>query len=343
MNLSPLKWILGLPAPWLRWFAGPPVVVDGDPLDLQLHALIRLASLGGPRKPQDGEAATARALMRASVRLLGDASIRLASVEDRVIPGPGGALPVRVYTPSGGAAQKPLLVFFHGGGWVLGDLDTHDTLVRRLARDLDVVAVAVHYRLAPEAVFPAAADDALAAFRWAAAHAAELGGDPSRLVVAGDSAGGNLATVVALELVRAGERAPDLQVLIYPVTDLVQESASYGLFATGFQLDRVLMQWFRGHYLPDDAAARDPRASPLHADSLAGMPPAVVLTAGFDVLRDEGIAYVRRLALAGVDVEHHHHGALIHGFFSMAGVCREADRAVDQAVEAVKRRLGADG
>lgn len=338
MNLSPLAWILGMPEPLLRRLVGAPVVVDGAPLDTQLQALLGLAAKAPMAPPESMSPPAARRLMRSSVRMLGEPRIALASVAERGVPGAAGDVPVRVYTPRGGSTSKPLIVFFHGGGWVLGDLDTHDAITRRLARDVDAVVVAVDYRLAPEHPFPAAVDDALAAYRWAVRHAVELGADAARVAVVGDSAGGNLAAVVSQETLRTGERGPDLQVLIYPVTDLSTEHASYDRFATGFQLDRTLMRWFIRHYVGDQDAA-DPRVSPLRAPSLAGLAPALVLTGGFDVLRDEDAAYVARLQGAGVSVDHHHHPSLIHGFFSMGAVCREADRAFSEAVVVMRARL----
>ena len=217
MTLSPLVWALSLPEPLLKWMLGPPVVRDGATLDTQLQALLWLADKAPITPPERLPPEAARKLMRSSLRLLGDARVALGSVVDRSAPGPGGDVPVRVYTPRGGAPLKPLIVYFHGGGWVLGDLETHDAVTRRMARDVDAVVVAVDYRLAPEHPFPAAFDDALAAYRWAVANAAELGADPARVAVVGDSAGGNLAAAVANETHRAGERAPDLQAL-GPVT-----------------------------------------------------------------------------------------------------------------------------
>jgi acetyl esterase len=339
MTLSPLVWALSLPEPLLKWMLGPPVVRDGATLDTQLQALLWLADKAPITPPERLPPEAARKLMRSSLRLLGDARVALGSVVDRSAPGPGGDVPVRVYTPRGGAPLKPLIVYFHGGGWVLGDLETHDAVTRRMARDVDAVVVAVDYRLAPEHPFPAAFDDALAAYRWAVANAAELGADPARVAVVGDSAGGNLAAAVANETHRAGERAPDLQVLIYPVTDLMTEHGSHQTFARGFQLDLALMRWFIDLYV-GAADAGDPRVSPLHAPSLVGVAPALVVTGGFDVLRDEGAAYVERLRAAGVPVEHQHHPSLIHGFFSMGSLCRQADVAFSRAVEAMRARLG---
>lgn len=194
--------------------------------------------------------------------------------------------------------------------------------------------------MGPEHRFPAAADDALAAFAWVAANAAELGGDPSRLAVGGDSAGGNLAAVVAQQTVAAGVRSPDFQLLVYPVTDLGAESGSYATYAEGFYLTRPLMRWFRANYLSSESDALDPRASPLRAGSVAGLAPAFVMTAGYDVLRDEGRAYADRLGQAGVAVECRNYDSLIHGFVSMGGVVRGARRAFDDAVAALRAALG---
>jgi acetyl esterase len=202
----------------------------------------------------------------------------------------------------------------------MGSLDTHDTASRHLAREVDAGVLSIAYRLAPEHRFPAAVDDALAAFRWAAANAAELGFDPARVVVAGDSAGGTLAAVVAQLAARDGGSRPAAQFLAYPVTDLSTKHASYRLFAEGFLLTESDMDWFRAHYLPDDAAALDPRASPLLAPDLRGLPPAVVLTCGFDILRDEGEAYARRLEQAGVRVALRRSAGLVHGFCNAVSV-----------------------
>jgi acetyl esterase len=253
--------------------------------------------------------------------------------EDRTIEGPGGPLGLRIYRPSGGAAGRPLVVYFHGGGWVIGDLDTHDPVCRALCAGADAVVVSVDYRLAPEHRFPAAPDDSEAATRWAVANAAALGADPSRVVLAGDSAGGNLAAVVALRL-RDGD-GPRLsgQLLLYPVTDHYGAAyPSYETFAEGYGLTRTAMQWFWDHYLgaaADDALS--PHAAPQRAPDLRGLPPALVLTAGHDVLRDEGEAYAARLREAGVDAVLERHGPMHHGFFSWCGVLDGADRAVARA------------
>jgi len=254
----------------------------------------------------------------------------IGSVRDAVADGPAGQIPLRVYRPVGLPASTPLpaYVYFHGGGWVIGDLETHDVLCRQLTAASGVCVIAVDYRLAPEHKFPAAVDDAWAATRWIAAHGAELGVDGRKLVVGGDSAGGNLAAVVALLARDAGGPAIAAQVLIYPVTDLGAEAQSYTDFADGFSLTRESMRWFRAHYLGGPRDGDDWRASPLRARSLAGLPPALIVTAGFDPLRDEGAAYAMRLRDADVMVDYVCFGGMIHGFAGMGKVLASAFRVV---------------
>lgn len=260
---------------------------------------------------------------------------------DRTIPGPAGDLPVRVYTPEG-TGPFPLVMFFHGGGFVICNLDTHDGMCRHLCAGGGAVVVSVDYRLAPEHKFPAAPDDCVAATRWAAAHAAELGADPSRIVVAGDSAGGNLAAVVALRLRDEGGPALCGQLLFYPVTDHYQaDTASYRENAEGYGLTRDAMIWFWDHYLngPDDID--HPYASPLRAPSLAGLPPALVISAEYDVLRDEAELYAGRLQDAGVPVQLTRYDGVHHGFASSAGALAKADRAMEEASAWLRERFGA--
>jgi acetyl esterase len=238
----------------------------------------------------------------------------VANVSDRL----AGDVPIRVYTPPG-EGPHPLMVYYHGGGWVVGDLDTHDEPCRQFAVTAGAVVVAVDYRLAPEAKCPAAAEDSYAATCWAVANAAELGADGSRLIVAGDSAGGNLAAVVSMMARDRDGPAIAHQLLIYPVTDNDFERPSYRENAEGYYLTRDMMQWFWRHYLENDAQAADPVAAPLHGN-LAGLPPATVITAGYDPLRDEGIAYAEALAAAGVPVEHRLFEGMIHGFVTLPGL-----------------------
>jgi len=239
-------------------------------------------------------------------------------------------VPVRVYRPAGvpDATRLPALVFFHGGGWVIGDLETHDTLCRQLTAEAGITVVAVDYRLAPEHKFPASADDAWTATKWVAAHAGELGVDAAKLAVGGDSAGGNLAAVVALQARDAGAPKISLQVLLYPVTDVGAETQSYRDLADGYMLTREGMRWFIAHYLGKPQDAEDWRASPIRATSFAGVAPALVITAGYDPLRDEGDAYAQKLRAAGVNVDHVSFGGMVHGFIPMGKLIDTGNRAV---------------
>ena len=263
----------------------------------------------------------------------------MASVVNRTIPGPGGDLPVRIFVPTTEPGPRPALVYYHGGGWVVGDLDTHDTTCRWVADASGATVVSVDYRLAPEHPFPAAVDDALAAVRWVADHGAEIDVDPARLAVGGDSAGGNLAAVVAREAHAAG-LGLRFQLLVYPVTDGTMARPSMDENAEGYYLTKEGMAWFWGHYM-GDRDWTDPLASPLHAPdaALAGLAPALVVTAEFDPLRDEGEAYAARLESAGVDVVATRYDGVIHGFFSMSDWVPEGRAALDQAGAALRAAL----
>ena len=242
-----------------------------------------------------------------------------------------GTIPIRVYAPDG-QGPHALLVFFHGSGFVLLDLDSHDDICRRLCAGASCIVVSVDYRLAPEHKFPAGPDDCLAATRWVAAHAGELGGDASRIALAGDSAGGCLAAVTALRT--RDEGGPPLrgQLLFYPVTDYPSTpGGSYAAFGTGFGLTHSGMQWFWDHYLPDRAMADHDHASPLRARTLTGLPSACVLTAEYDVLRDEGEAFAKRLRDDGIPTLSRRCAGMNHGFLKYAGVIKEADAAMEQA------------
>jgi len=267
---------------------------------------------------------------------------RLGGVSERMIPGPARDLRVRVYHPPDVIGPLPAVAYFHGGGHVFGNLDSHDGVARGLCARARCVIVSVDYRLAPEAPFPAAVDDAFAATVWLAANAAELGVDPQRLAVAGDSAGANLAAVVALMARDAGGPALKFQLLVYPIVDYAARSASYDLFATGYGvLEARTMDWFRDHYLGAGDAHEDWRASPMRAPSLAGLPPALVITAGHDVLHDEGVAYAERLRSEGCEARHLDYPGAIHGFFSMAPLLDDAVAAQEEAARALRAALDA--
>ena len=262
----------------------------------------------------------------------------VARVEERMIPGPAGEMLVRIYWPEA-AAPAPLVVFFHGGGFVLCSLDTHDELARGLCQGAGAVVVSVDYRLAPEAPYPAAADDCYAALVWAVAHASELGADGARVAVAGDSAGGNLAAVTALRARDLGGPALRHQCLIYPVTDCRFDTPSYIENAEGYFLTAESMRWFWSHYLQDMGRAAEPYASPLRAPSLAGLPPTLVITAEYDPLRDEGEHYASALSAAGVPTTLRRYDGMIHGFVTMAEIFEDGRAALSLAGEQLREAL----
>ena len=267
----------------------------------------------------------------------------VARVEDRKLPGPAGEIPIRVYWPAAAAsAPLPVLAFFHGGGWVTGDLDTHDSACRGLANRAGCLVVAVDFRCAPEHRFPAALDDCWAATEWLAREGATLGGDPARLAVAGDSAGGNLAAAVALRSRDRGGPPLAAQLLVYPVLDFDLETASYRANATGYGLTRESMRWYWEQYLGEvgEGAEVSPDAAPLRARDLFDLPPALVITCELDPLLDEGVAYAKRLAAAGVPVEHLNEPGMIHGYFRMAGVIGRARKSWDDCGRFLRRELG---
>jgi acetyl esterase len=277
----------------------------------------------------------ARATIRALAAAAG-APETVARIENRAVPGPRGDIPVRVYTPQG-RAPFPVLVYLHGGGWVIGSLDTHDPLCRYLANAAGCVVVSVDYRLAPEHPYPAAPEDAYAATRWVAANAEAVGGDPSRLAVGGDSAGGNLSAVVALMARDRGGPRLVFQLLVYPVTDAPSsDHASYRENAEGYLLTRAAMDWFWDHYCAERADRADPYLCPLCAKDVSRLPPALVITAEFDPLRDEGEAYAARLREAGGRVELRRYPGMIHGFFSMGALLTQARAATAEAAAALR-------
>lgn len=267
-------------------------------------------------------------------------AVALARIEDRKLPDllPGRETPVRIYWPRTDAVL-PAVLYIHGGGWVVGDIEVYDDVCRRLAKAADAVVVSVDYGLAPEYKFPQPVEECYAALRWLAEHAPELGADPARIAVAGDSAGGNLSAVMAQLARDRGGPALGMQVLIYPATDLAGETPSKRENATGYFLEEADMRWFGHHYLRTPADAQDPLASPALAKSLAGLAPAVVITAEYDPLRDEGRAYADALRDAGVSVEYHAFPGMIHGFVSMTQLFPQAQEAIDIIGSALRRAL----
>lgn len=303
----------------------------------QTKALLeQFAALGGP--PLDTlPVPQAREMMNA-LRAFAVAGPEVAKVEDRKIPGPGGEIPLRIYTPAG-SGPFPALVWFHGGGWVLGDLEGADATCRELANGAACVVVSVDYRLAPETKFPGAADDCYAATQWVAANAASLNVKGDRVAVGGDSAGGNLSAVVSLMARDQGGPKLRFQLLVYPVTDATFDTASYRDNAEGFLLTKSSMMWFWNHYLGSKADGEKPYASPLRAGDLSGLPPALCITAELDPLRDEGEAYAKRLEKAGVPTKLSRYDGTIHGFFAMTAMLDLAKKAVAEASAALRTAL----
>jgi len=282
--------------------------------------------------------AEARAMVKARRAALNQPIPFVAEVRNLTAQGPGGPIPLRLYRARmvEELPSQPCLMFFHGGGWVFGDLDTHDITCRNLANAAGCTVISVGYRLAPEHKFPAAFDDSVAATQWVAANAEELAVDPARLAVGGDSAGGSLATTVAMDAVRRDGPQLTYQVLIYPVTDLAMMEESYRTVGEGYLLTAASMVWFRDHYLRNAEDVKDWRASPLQAPSFAGLPPAYVVTAGCDPLCDEGAAYAKVLEKNGIPVTYRHRPGQMHGFIGMSGFIKAADEVVADIGQALK-------
>ncbi|HET7533814.1 MAG TPA: alpha/beta hydrolase [Nocardioidaceae bacterium] len=309
------------------------------PVDPHIAPLLELLKSVPPMHEGSPEAAREAFRQLAVGGRRPDQVVPVASVEHVAIPGPAGDIGARVYRPET-AGPAPTVVLFHGGGFVIGDLDTHDNMARTICRDCSAVVVSVDYRLAPEAQFPAAVEDAVAATRWAASRREELGGD-DRLAVAGDSAGGNLAAVVAQQLRDSGGPALAGQLLVYPATDVTGDYPSRTENAEGYFLDLPTMVWFIQHYAADAAVHQDPRLSPLRHTDLSGLPPAVVVTAEYDPLRDEGEAYARALSEAGVPAEVRRFDGMIHGFFDMGAYSPAAQAAIEESCAMFAKVLSA--
>jgi acetyl esterase len=304
-------------------------------LDPQVKTYLDQLAVAGGSPPETLPLDEARRQMEQGTKALGQPP-EVRSIEDRRIPGPAGEIPVRIYR-QGEDRAAPGVVFFHGGGWVIGSINTHDKLCRELAIESGATIVSVDYRLAPEHKYPAAAEDAYAATCWVAQNSRELGIDPAKIIVAGDSAGGNLAAVTCLMARDRGGPAISLQILLYPIADGNFETPSYRTCADGYLLTRDSMQWFWRNYLASPEQGTEPYVSPLRAESLRGLPPALVLTAEFDPLRDEGEAYARRLAESGVPFELARYPGLIHGFLRRTAFFDAARTAMHQVCDSIRR------
>jgi acetyl esterase len=316
-----------------------PDTVTAVPLDPELAALLQAAPAFDPAQLQTVPVADYRALMKESLLAFGPSPEAVASVVDTSMPGPGGDLPLRIYTPD---TDGPLgvAVFFHGSGFVICDLDTHDHECRVLANRAGVIVVSVDYRLAPEHPFPAAVDDGLAALEWVAAHSDALGADPGRIALVGDSAGGNIAAVVAQLAHQAGGPPVAFQMLVYPVTDLRCDTQSFVDNADGYGLSADAMRWYVDQYVRTQSDVLDPRASPLLAKSLDGLPRAFVAVCEFDPLRDEGKQYAHRMRDAGVDVTLRRYDGAVHGVFQMSRFTAIGARVLDDCVLALRAAIG---
>ncbi len=312
------------------------------PLDPLLKAFLDQMAAQPAPKMWEMEPPAGREAMAALMQLVGPKDVPIGKVSNLAIPGPAGDIPARVFTPvAAGGEPLPTLVFFHGGGFVIGSVETHDGLTRMLANDSACRVISVDYRMAPEHKFPAAVEDAFAAVAWIEKHAAELGVDANRLAVGGDSAGGNLAAVVAHMARDAGAPKLAYQLLLFPVTEIDADTVSRREFAEGYFLEGRTLEWFFDHYLGSDADRSDPKASPLLAAKFAGLPPAYIMVAGFDPLHDEGVAYAEKLRDAGVSVTLDDYPEMVHDFIYLQAVLPQAAEALGSAAKAVKAALTA--
>jgi acetyl esterase len=340
-NKAGIKVIPHLPAVLKRLLSGGrAITIDGNTLDPSIQMMLaaqHATGVNGVTVADD--AAISRQQYRETARVVDEPDVHAADIRNLTIPGPAGQMRARHYRPPG-AASAPLLVFYHGGGWVIGDLDTHDALCRLICRDAAVHVLAIDYRLAPEHKAPAAVDDCYAAYLWAREHAEDLGADAAHVAVGGDSAGGNLAAVVTQLARDAGAPLPALQWLIYPLTDARGLARSRTLFGDGFLLTKHDVDWFTASYVDGSGLdLTDPRVSPLLADDLSGLSPALVVTAGFDPLRDEGQQYAAKLAEAGVVVDSRQMRSLVHGFAQINALGGQVARANAEMISAFRAHL----
>jgi acetyl esterase len=341
-----LKWACGLSPRTSRAIFGKPPTIDGQTLSHETQALLTLARWSGSdgffanRSVPEARAQSRYEAMVAARR----PPLPVAEVRAVEIPGPLGPIPARLYVPMQPTPEEaaPLLVYYHGGGWVIGDLDMYDQVARLLTAASGVRVLNVDYRLAPEHPFPQPLEDAFAAFEWAVANAARLGADPARVAVGGDSAGGNMAAVVSHMARDGGGAMPALQLLIYPVTDSAEDTRSRKLFSEGFILTKADMEAFEAAYLPPGADASDQRISVLKCPDLRGLPTAYVTTAGFDPLRDEGEAYALMMRECGVRVALRRHPSLIHTFVNQTSINPVANGAMLEVAGALRLGLAAE-
>lgn len=334
-----MRIMFGLPERARRLIAGRPVRVDGQELALDAQLLLRLRHLSGARRLAADTPARSRALMSESTSLIEGRRIETVRTRDLLIPGDDEPIRARLYVPEGLPEGSPLLLYFHGGGFVIGDLETHDNLCRLLAKHSDVRVLSADYRLAPENPFPAAVNDGIAAYRYCVENALQLGANPAAIALGGDSAGGNVAAVTAHSAALNGDPRPAFLLLFYPAVDASLRRRSRELFGTGFLLTDADMDWFMDHYCPDEALRTDPRLSLHLAEDLSILPPTYLAICGFDPLRDEDTAFAERLAAEGVSVVARRYDDLIHGYATMLGVGSRFREAVFEAVGALRTGL----
>ncbi len=331
-----IRFLYALPEPIRRAMAGPPVRIDGQELALDAQLMTRLKTLTGSdvfTDPVD----KSRTRYEELAPVIGGKSIEPIAVREVIIPAEHGDIPSTLYTPAGVPEPSGLLVYYHGGGWSVGSRISHEPVARYFAQHAGVRVLSVEYRRAPENPFPAAAEDAIAAFEYAQRNAAELGADPDRIAVGGDSAGGNLAAVTAQQAVRRGGAVPAFQLLMYPPTDISARRPSRDLFCEGFTFTDQNFRWALSNYVPTGTDLADPRLSPLRGD-VTGLPPAYIASAGFDPLRDEGEAYAQKLRAAGIPVALCRQADLPHGYLNMVGIGHRFTEAAAEAAGAL--RLG---
>jgi acetyl esterase len=336
-----IRFLYALPRPVRRSIAGPPVRIDGQELAFDAQLTIRLKNLSGSEifaDPVD----KSRARYDDLAQVIGGKPIEPIAVREVNIPAEHGSIPSTLYNPAGLSQPSGLLVYYHGGGFSVGSRISHDPVARYLAKHAGVRVLSVDYRRAPENPFPAAAEDAIAAFEYAHRTATDLGADPDRIAVGGDSAGGNLAAVTAQQAVRRGGAVPAFQLLVYPPTDISARRPSRDLFAKGFTFSDQNFRWALGNYVPPGTDLTDPRLSPLHGD-VTGVPPTYIATAGFDPLRDEGEAYADKLRAGGIAVALSRQADLPHGYLNMVGVGHRFAEAAAEAAGALRLGLSFAG
>jgi acetyl esterase len=310
------------------------------PLDPLVKAFLdQMKAVPGPKMSEAG-AEVARATFNALMQMVGPRDVPVGKTENLTVPGPAGAIAIRVYSPvAAGGEPMPALLYYHGGGFVIGDIESHDGLCRALASEGGFRVIAVDYRRAPEHKFPAAFDDAFAALAWVQQNAAEIGVDANRIAVGGDSAGGALAAGVAQAAKARGGLTVAAQMLLFPVTQIGAETASLREFAVGYFLEKETLDWFYASYLPPGADRNDPKISPLRAKDLSGLPPAFIMLGGYDPLHDEGVQYADKLRAAGVKVQLADYSDMVHCFIYLQSVLPQAHEALTAAAKAVAGML----